>query len=120
MQDRNQQGAVTAEAAVVLPTLALFALAMVWCISLGVTAIRAQDAAREAARVLARGDSTASATGLAEQVAPAGSRVAVRTDVQSITVTVTAPVRGPGGVLGFLPDIDVHADAVAATEGGTP
>jgi len=116
MASRNDTGAVTAETAMVLPMLAIVTLVMVWFVSWGVTAIRAQDAAREAARAIARGDDTAVATDLARRVAPPRSTVEVGHDVRTVEVVVSAPVRGPGGLLGFLPGITVHGRAVAATE----
>jgi len=113
---RSERGAVTAEAAVVLPTLAVFTLVMVWFVSWGVAAVRVQDAAREAARVVARGDPASAGTGLARQVAPPGSTVEVHAGPDTIEVVVTTRVRGPGGVFGFVPGVVVHGRAVAATE----
>ena len=52
----GEQGAVTAETAMALPMIAIFAVSMAWLVSLGLTQVRAQDAAREAARAAARGD----------------------------------------------------------------
>jgi len=116
MTTRRQLGAVTAETAVVLPVMALFTLAMVWLVSWGLAAVRAQDAAREAARVIARGDAPAEATVLARRIAPAHATVEVRRDAGSVEVVVSATVRGPGGVLGFLPGPTVHGHAVSVTE----
>jgi hypothetical protein len=107
---------VTAEAAVVLPVMALFTLLMVWFVSWGLTAVRAQDAAREAARVIARGDDASAATALAHRVAPGDSAVDVRRGPESVEVVVSTTVRGPGGIFGFLPGVTVHGRAVAATE----
>ena len=41
-----------------LPLLAVFTLSMAWLVCLGVTQVRALDAAREAARAAARSDGT--------------------------------------------------------------
>lgn len=117
---RDDRGAVTAEAALVLPLLAVVATALAWMIALGVTAVRVQDAAREAARVVARGDPVARGVSYAHRVAPAGSRVSIRDGDGSVVVKVTAHVHAPGGILDFIPSVPVHGHAVAATEEGEP
>jgi hypothetical protein len=112
----DERGAVTAEAAVVLPVLVLVALGLAWVVALGVAEVRVADAAREAARALARGDPEAQGATLARQVAPGGARVLVTHGDGLVRVRVSAPVPGPGGVLGFLPSFTASADAVAAEE----
>jgi Flp pilus assembly protein TadG len=114
----SQDGAVTAETAVVLPMIAIFAVGLAWLVSLGVVQVRVQDAAREAARVAARGDSVVTATSYARRIAPAGARVTIARSGGSVVVTVEAPVDGPGGFFRFLPDYTVRARSVAALEGG--
>jgi Flp pilus assembly protein TadG len=114
---RDERGAVTAEAAVVLPLLAVFSVGLAWLVSLGVAQVRVQDAAREAARVIARGESPAAGTSAAQKVAPRGATVTVHSGGDTVDVGVTAAVRGPGGFFSFLPEVDVHADSVAALEG---
>lgn len=115
----GQQGAVTAETAVVAPVLALFTVGLAWLVTIGVVHARVVDAAREAARAVARGESVAAGTALARRAGPEGTRVVVSTDGGLVVVTTTAPVRGPGGLFGFLPAFTVHAQAVAAPEPGT-
>ncbi|WP_229660825.1 TadE family type IV pilus minor pilin [Marmoricola endophyticus] len=119
MRRRDERGAVTAEAAVVLPVLVLVTVALAWLVSLGVAQVRVVDASREAARALARGESQGTAVALARRVAPGGA--SVRTDATGTTVrsVVVAPVRGPGGVFGALPTVRVRAEAVALKELGT-
>ena len=112
----DERGAVTAEAAMALPVLVLFTLAMAWLVSLGVTQVRALDAAREVARAAARSDSPGEAVALGRRVAPAGSRISVDVDADVVVVRVAAPVRGPGGLFGRLGSHTVTAGAVAATE----
>lgn len=107
---------MTAEAAVVLPTIVLFTIAMAWLVSLGVTHVRAVDAARETARAVARGESSTSSIALGRRVATSGSTVNVGGGQGLVVVTVTSPVRGPGGLFGLLPVYDLHAEAVAARE----
>jgi hypothetical protein len=113
---RTDQGAVTAETAVALPVLALFTLAMAWLVCVGLTEVRAMDAAREVARAAARSDPSGRAVGLGRQVAPPGSRISLRHGADSVVATVVSPVRGPAGVLGWLAGAHVTASAVAARE----
>jgi triphosphoribosyl-dephospho-CoA synthetase len=113
---RDQDGAVTAETAMVLPVLVLFALGLAWLVALGATQVRALDAARETARALARGEEPGTSLGLGRRVATAGARITVDHGADAVEVTVEAPVRGPGGLFGFLPTYQVRATAVAAEE----
>jgi Flp pilus assembly protein TadG len=112
----DEQGAVTAEAAVVLPVLALFTVALVWMICVGLTQVRAMDAAREVARAAARADSAGEATALGRQVAPAGSSISLRRGEATVVATVSSPVRGPAGIVGRLAGLHVTGRAVAALE----
>ena len=112
----GERGSVTAETVMVLPVLAAVALGLVWLLSLAATQVRVVDAARETARAAARDDAAGSATALGRRVAPDGSRITVREDGDTVVVHVRARVRGPGGLFGFLPGVDVHAEAVAARE----
>ncbi len=113
---RDERGAVTAEAAMALPVLVLFTLAMAWLVSLGVTQVRALDAAREVARAAARSDSSAQAVSLGRRVAPQGSRISVDAGAELVVARVSSPVRGPGGLFGALGAHTVEAEAVAAAE----
>jgi Flp pilus assembly protein TadG len=97
-----------------MPVLMAVALAMVWLVSLGVTQLRVQEAARETARAAARGDADPEA--LARRVAPDGARVSVSNDGRIVTVTVGAGVPGPGGIFSFVPSPRVEATSVAARE----
>jgi len=116
---RTEHGAVTAEAAVVLPVLVLFALGLAWLVALGATQVRLLDAARETARAAARGDDPVTSVGLGRRVATDGARISVRDEGDTIEVTVVAAVRGPGGIFAFLPTYDARASAVAAKEPGS-
>src|SRR6476620_8305740 len=51
---RDESGAVTAETAMALPLIAIFALSMAWLVTIGITDVRAIDAARETSRAAAR------------------------------------------------------------------
>ncbi|MFT4009693.1 MAG: pilus assembly protein [Nocardioidaceae bacterium] len=113
---RDSYGAVTAEAAAVLPLVVALTIALVWLLSLAITQVRVVDAAREVARSAARGDDVATARAAGERVAPEGSRIAVETG-ERVRATVRVRVEGPG-VLSFLPTVTLSAAAVAAAEPG--
>jgi hypothetical protein len=113
---RDERGAVTAEAAVVLPVVVLFAFGLAWLVALGATQVRALDAARETARAVARGENAEASVGLGQRVATAGASISVRDEGETVEVTIDAPVRGPGGLFGFLPTYHARAKAVAAEE----
>jgi Flp pilus assembly protein TadG len=112
----TERGAVTAEAAVVLPLMVALTLGLVWLLSLGAQQVRVVDAAREAARVAARGDPDAAAIERALTAAP-GSTVTVAHGDGEVAVTVSTTISGPGGLFGGLPGADLSARAVAAAEG---
>ena len=111
-----ERGAVTAEAAVVIPLLLAVAVGLVWLVALAATQVRVVDAAREAARSAARGEPDTVAVARAEQVAPEGARVDVSRSGDEVRAHVVAEVRGPGGLFAFLPAVPVGAEAVAAAE----
>ena len=112
----SERGAVTAEAAVVLPLLLAVTLGLVWLVAVAATQVRVVDAAREVARSAARGESDPVAVARGHQVAPDGSQVEVSRSGGEVRARVVADVRGPGGLFGFLPMLPVSAEAVAAEE----
>jgi Flp pilus assembly protein TadG len=116
---RGDDGAVTAETAVALPLLAVFAVSLAWLIGLGLTQVRAHDAAREVARAAARSDTAGQAVGLGRRVAPAGSQVTVRRGDGLVVAEVSSPVAGPGGLFRTLSPFRVRAEAVAVEEPGS-
>jgi len=116
MVRREESGAVTAETAMALPLIAIFALSMAWLVSIGITDVRAIDAARETARAAARSDSAAEATSLGRRVAPAGSSVSLARSGGAVVARVRSPVRGPAGLFGRFASFHVNAEAVAAEE----
>ena len=113
---RNETGAVTAETAMALPLITIFALSMAWLVSIGITDARAIDAARETARAAARSDSTGEATALGQRVAPDGSRISVSRSGGAVVARVSSPVRGPAGLFARFASFHVTAEAVAAEE----
>lgn len=115
-QDRPERGAVTAEAAMVLPLLVAIALGLVWILSLAATQVRVVDGAREVARQAARGESDGTATEHGRRVSPEGVRFTISRGGEAVRVTAVAQVEGPGGLFGFLPGVDVRSEAVAAAE----
>lgn len=116
MDQRTESGAVTAETAVALPLIVVFTLSMAWLVSLGMTQVRALDAARETARAAARSEGTGEAVALGRRVAPAGSRISVAGGDGTVVVRVSSPVTGPAGLFGHWAGFRVEAEAVAAEE----
>jgi Flp pilus assembly protein TadG len=106
---------VTAETAIVLPVLLLVLAAAVAAVVVVGSQLRCVDAAREAARAAARGDATAAVQRIAAETAPRGATTAVAARGDTLTVTVTAPVRPLGPV---LLRVHVSASATAALEPG--
>ncbi len=120
-KDCQQQGSVTAEAALVLPLMAAFALSLVWMISIGIAHVRVVDAARDAARELARGGDVTTATAQALETAPAGSQVDVTRTQGLARVDVTFVARPPGWLLMPLPSLELRTSSAVEVEGdGTP
>jgi Flp pilus assembly protein TadG len=102
---------VTAETAVVLPVLLLVLAAAVAAVVVVGSQLRCVDAAREAVRAAVRGESVATVRDIASRTAPAGAGTVLSHDGDTVTVTVTAPVRP----LGPFP-LRVHVSAAATGE----
>jgi Flp pilus assembly protein TadG len=112
---RRDAGMVTAETAVVLPVLLLVLAAAVAAIVVVGAQLRCVDAAREGVRAAARGDSPAEVVDIVGRAAPPGSTTSVRTSGETVTVTVTAPVRPLGPV---VLRVRVRAAATSELEAG--
>ncbi|QDQ12849.1 pilus assembly protein TadE [Streptomyces spectabilis] len=110
---RCDAGFVTAEAAVVLPTLVLFTMGLLWVLMTASAQIQCVDAARAGARAMARQEPQGAAVAAARQAAPRGARVAVRRDGDLVRVEVVAPSPGPRP-LGL--GVRLRAEAVALAE----
>ncbi|NED82705.1 pilus assembly protein TadE, partial [Streptomyces sp. SID11233] len=67
----SDRGAVTAEAAMAIPVLVVFTLALVWALMAASAQIRCVDAARAGARAAARSEPEARVRGAALSAAPA-------------------------------------------------
>jgi Flp pilus assembly protein TadG len=111
-----EHGTVTAEAAVVLPVIAGFVLAMIWLITVGVVQVRVVDASRDAARAVARGDDLTHAAELARATAPTDAHVTINASEDRVEVTVSARPEPPGWLPLPLPEITVDARSVAQLE----
>jgi len=112
---RDQRGAATAELALGIPLLVSLTIGLVWLLTIGLAEVRMVDAARETARATARGDAEPAAVARGLQVAP-GATVSVSDRGGQVVATATDQVAPPGGLLGFLPSVRVHAQAVTAAE----
>ncbi|MGW5347426.1 TadE family type IV pilus minor pilin [Streptomyces sp. HUAS TT3] len=107
----SDRGYVTAEAALVIPALVLFAALLVWALIAAAAQIRCVDAARAGARAAARSEPVGRAVAAARAAAPPGAEVALEREGDLWRVRVAAPPPGPGG----LP-VRLGAQAVALAE----
>jgi hypothetical protein len=113
---RGCHGSVTAEMAVLLPTLVLVAAALAWLVGVGVAQVQCVDAARDAARALARAEPVDVATGLARQSAPEGAHVSLARDGDLVQVEVTYRATPPGALLDTVGALDLRATASTPAE----
>ncbi|MFE7383136.1 TadE family type IV pilus minor pilin [Streptomyces zhihengii] len=95
---RGDRGSVTAEAAVALPALVVFALALVWALMAAAAQIQCVDAARAGARAAARSEPGPAALAAARSAAPDGARVTLARDGDLWQVEVEARSPGPGAL----------------------
>ncbi|WP_018551159.1 TadE family type IV pilus minor pilin [Streptomyces sp. ATexAB-D23] len=107
----GDRGAVTAEAAMVIPVLAVFALALLWALMAASAQIRCVDAARAGARAAARSEPAPLVKEAALSAAPAGAAVDVERSGALWRVRVSAPTPGPGSLA-----VTLSAEAAAAAE----
>ncbi|MCH5675122.1 TadE family type IV pilus minor pilin [Streptomyces gilvus] len=105
------RGFVTAESAVVLPVLVMFAMALVWGLLVVAAQIQCVDAARTGARAAARQDPADAVVEVAREAAPRGASVTVSREGDQVRVTVVAK---PPALHG-LP-FEVREEAVASAE----
>ncbi|MET7935426.1 TadE family type IV pilus minor pilin [Streptomyces sp. NPDC005322] len=90
------RGFVTAEAAVALPVLALFALMLIWGLMAASAQLQCVDAARAGARAAARSEPRAAALAAARSAAPRGARVELWREGDLVRVRVRTHAAGPG------------------------
>nr|WP_262386943.1 TadE family type IV pilus minor pilin [Streptomyces sp. TRM49041] len=110
-RSRADRGSVTAEAALAMPALVLFTLALLWGLVAAAAQIQCVDAARAGARAAARSEPEASALDTARAAAPDGARVTLRRSGELWRVRVEAPAPGPAAWT-----MTLHAEAVALAE----
>jgi hypothetical protein len=108
---------VTAEAALVLPSVALAVLGALTLVAAGAAKVECVDAAGSAARSLSRGDSVERARAVALAAAP-GATVSLRRTTEEVVVDVRREVRGAGLFRGI--EMTVGAHAVGTPEPGGP
>lgn len=107
----GDRGAVAAEAAMALPVLVAFVLALVWALVAAADQIRCVDAARAGARAAARSEPEAMVRAAAREAAPTRAEVAVERVGELWRVRVEAPTPGPGPLA-----LTLAAEAVALAE----
>ncbi|MFE7106256.1 TadE family type IV pilus minor pilin [Streptomyces sp. NPDC057575] len=102
---------MTAEAAMAVPVLAMFALALVWALMAASAQIRCVDAARAGARAAARSEPEEQVLEVTRSAAPGGAEVAMQRSGELWRVRVAAPMPGPGPLA-----LTLHAEAAALAE----
>ncbi|MEU9761270.1 TadE family type IV pilus minor pilin [Streptomyces sp. NPDC047985] len=107
----GDRGAVTAEAAMAVPVLVVFALSLVWALMAASAQIRCVDAARAGARAAARSEPEAQALEAARAAAPGGAEVSMERTGELWRVRVAAPAPGLGPLA-----LTLHAEAAALAE----
>lgn len=102
----------------VIPVLALFALALIWALMAASAQIRCVDAARAGARAAARSEPEEQVLAAARSAAPDRARVDLERAGELWRVRVAAPTPGPGPLT-----LTLSAEAAALAEdtvGATP
>lgn len=107
----GDRGQVTAETAVVIPSLVLLLGMLLWGLMSAATLIQCVDGARAGARAAARGEPRAAVVDAARSAAPGGAAVEVAREGELIRVRVRAGSPGPA-----LLELPLSAVAVAMTE----
>ncbi|MFE4450853.1 TadE family type IV pilus minor pilin [Streptomyces sp. NPDC056796] len=107
----SDKGAVTAEAAMALPVLVAFVLALLWALLAAADQIRCVDAARAGARAAARSEPAEAVRSVAREAAPDRARVAVERAGELWRVRVEAPTPGPRSL-----GLTLSAEAAALAE----
>ena len=121
-----EEGVITAEFAVALPTVTVVLALCLGAASTGVAQLKVEESARTAARAAARGDSEAQIRSAVSRIDPAQSvQISVSPDdvaaagegrARQVHVRVSRPAPG---VIGSATGWVLRADAHARIEGGT-
>ncbi|MCX4512346.1 pilus assembly protein [Streptomyces sp. NBC_01619] len=106
-----ERGSVTAEAAVAVPALVVFTMALVWALMAASAQIQCVDAARAGARAAARSEPEAAALAAARSAAPRDAEVSLLREGELWRVRVEAASPGPGALA-----LTLTAEAVALAE----
>jgi hypothetical protein len=109
--EARERGSVTAEAAVAVPALVVFAMALVWALMAAAAQIQCVDAARAGARAAARSEPRAAALAAARSAGPGGARVTLARHGDLWRVRVEAKAPGPGALA-----LTLSAEAAALAE----
>jgi Flp pilus assembly protein TadG len=112
-----ERGYVTAEAALVLPSLVGLGLALAFVVAAMADQVRCTDAAWEAARLVARGETESHAALLAGRLAPSTAVVRISPGGGAVAARVTVRL-APLGPL--LPALSISGAAQIACEEGEP
>jgi hypothetical protein len=110
-----ETGAVSAEAAIVIPALALITMALVWALTVASAQIQCVDAARAGARAAARSEPQAATIAAVRSAAPHGARITLGRSGDLWRIRVEAPMPGPGPL---ALTVDAAATALAEDEVG--
>ncbi|MFJ6630718.1 TadE family type IV pilus minor pilin [Streptomyces sp. NPDC091376] len=102
---------MTAEAAVAVPALVVFTMALVWALMAASAQIQCVDAARAGARAAARSEPVAAALAAARSAAPRDAEVSLDREGELWRVRVEAASPGPGALA-----LTLTAEAVALAE----
>ncbi len=113
---RDNQGSVTAEAAMVLPVIVAFVIVLIWLITVGIAQVRVVDAARDTARALARGDDEVVAVAVGLRSAPTDADATVTRDGSTVTVEVTSVQTAPGWLLVPMPALTIGSSSTVEVE----
>ncbi|MEV0035803.1 TadE family type IV pilus minor pilin [Streptomyces sp. NPDC050804] len=108
---RFERGSVTAEAAVAVPALVVFTMALVWALTAASAQIQCVDAARAVARAAARSEPRSAALEAGRSTAPDGARVTLEREGDLWRARVEAPTPGTGGL-----GVTLTAEAAASAE----
>ncbi len=113
---RSDDGAVTAELALGLPTLVLLLAVALWMQSAVALEARCLDAARAGARAAARGDADSLIQSRLRAALPAGAAVGISHTGTEVRVEVTSRASVPAGLSALVSGPVVRASATAQAE----
>jgi len=110
---KSTAGSVTAEFAVILPTIVLVIAMLINVIVVGMHQSKLHQAAGVAARQLARGEAPGTINTSVTNMTSAATQVSTSVSDQWAVVDLTSPIPGP---LGLIPSIELTAQAKAPNQ----